>query len=254
MIYILIFLFCIFFAGGSVFSFINVVADRLPNGESIVRGRSHCDKCNKTLNFIEMIPVFSYLFLRGKCSKCKNKLSIKYFLTELAGGFFALYCVYFYWGNLGEMLVAFFFISVLACVFLIDMKTMTIPNSIVIAVLITSIISIFVFDNISIVSRIIGFFNVSVPLLIMAIIINGAFGGGDIKLMAATGVFLGWKLNFLALFIAIVLGGAYGIFLIIKGNRDNKTHFAFGPFLAIGCVFSMFWGELVLNWYLGLFL
>lgn len=251
---IAIFILCVFLMGGSIFSFVNVIADRLPENESIVKGRSHCDECRKQLKFIEMIPVFSYILLRGKCRHCGAKLSKRYFVTEFAGGILAIYTVYVYWWNPMQMIMAFVFIAVLACVFLIDMVTMTIPNKVVIAMFIVAVISIFVYNDLSIISRIIGFFDVSLPLLIITMAINGAFGGGDIKLMAATGIFLGWKLNLFALFVAIITGGIYGIVLLIKGGKNKNSHFAFGPFLAVGCVAALFWGESILNWYIGLFL
>ncbi len=254
MIYLILFWICVFFIGASIFSFINAAAFRIEKGENIAKGRSHCDYCNKKLKPWELIPIFSYIMIKARCTECGAKIGINHFITELIGGLLLLLCFYIYWFEPFKIITAFLFISILACIFIVDMNTMTIPNGLVMITLVIAIISIFAFKEVGIIERIIGFFNVSVVLLLITLMINGAFGGGDIKLMAATGVFLGWKMNFLALFIAIVLGGLYGILIIITGKRKNMTHFAFGPFLAIGCIVSMFWGNEILSWYLGQFL
>ena len=99
-------------------------------------------------------------------------------------------------------------------------------------------------------SRIIGFFSASVPMLLLALAIPGAFGGGDIKLMAACGAFLGWKRNLLALFFAVLGGGVWGIWLLLKKKATRTDAFAFGPFLCTGMAISLFWGERLLLWYL----
>ena len=94
---------------------------------------------------------------------------------------------------------------------------------------------------------------VSLPLYLLTIPVPGAFGGGDIRLTAACGIFLGWKLNLLALFLAVMGGGIYGMWLLATKRKGKKDHFAFGPFLCVGMAIAMFAGENILNWYLGFF-
>ncbi len=251
---LVLFALCIFLMGGSVYSFVNLVADRLPENKPIVLGRSQCDSCGRVLGALDMIPVFSYIFLRGKCRSCKAPLSLKYFLTELAGGILALYMTYIYWGSWLQLVTGYIFVAILACVLLIDMATMSIPDRLVIAMAAVSVISVFIFRDIDIISRIIGFFSVSAPMLIIALAIDGAFGGGDIKLMAFTGFFLGWQLNLLSFFIAIITAGIYAVVLLTRYKKGEDRHFAFGPFLAISCTIAFFWGKEILNWYIGLFM
>lgn len=151
-----------------------------------------------------------------------------------------------------RLLLVVVFIGILIAISIVDIKTMEIPNGFVISVLICGIISIGVFPEIGIPDRIIGFFCVSLPLTIITLAVPGAFGGGDIKLMAAVGVFLGWRMNLVSLLLGILFGGLYGIYLLAGKKKDRKDHFAFGPFLCIGIVIAMFAGEALIRWYIGL--
>ncbi len=238
----------IFLAGASVFSFVNVVAFRLPRGLNYVNDRSKCPVCDHALNAFDLMPVFGYIFLKGKCRYCKTHISIRYFLMELLGGALFLFSGFRF--GLGIKCILYFaFFSILICVFLIDMETMEIPNGLVIAILILSVFHFFLIDDIPILHRIIGFFAVSVPMLILAMIVKGGFGGGDIKLMAASGLILGFKLILLSAFIAIMAGGVYAVYLLITKKAGRKSHFAFGPFLCIGMIISTFFGNEILNGY-----
>ena len=185
-----------------------------------------------------MVPVFSYLFLRGRCRYCGAKISPRYPLVELLGGISAVFCMYCF-GNVTDgvfhfsvqPVLIFLFLAVLTAVAFIDLDTMEIPNGLVLA------------------AAVCGIFSVSVPLLVMTLLIPGAFGGGDLKLMAACGLILGWQLSYLAAFLAIVTGGIYGIYLLAARKKDRKDHFAFGPFLCVGMAVSVFWGQAILKWY-----
>lgn len=242
----------LFFIGASIFSFLNVVIYRVPRKQNFVTGRSMCPVCGKTLLGLDMVPVLNWFFLKGKCRFCKGKISVRYPLVEAFGGFCMLLSVMVLGFNIKAVLV-FAFLCMLVVVSLVDLDTMEIPNGFVIWAAILGVISIFVFPEIDFMSRIIGIFSVSVPLLVLSLLISGAFGGGDIKLMAACGIFLGWKLNLLSLFFGILTGGIYGIYLLTTRKKGRKEHFAFGPFLCIGMMVSVFWGDNLLNWYLGLF-
>ena len=134
----------------------------------------------------------------------------------------------------------------------VDWDTMEIPDSFVAAAFASGLLSVFTMPDTSILSRIIGIFAVSVPLLLLTLAVPGAFGGGDIKLMAGCGLFLGAKLCLLSLAFAVLTGGLYGIWLLLTRKKGGKEHFAFGPFLCVGMAAALFVGDWVLNWYMGL--
>ena len=248
----LILFFIVGMMGASIFSFLNVVVYRFPRKISFVKGTSMCETCYHRLYLWDMIPIFSWFILGGKCKYCKAKISIRNPLIELLGAIYAMGLLYYY-GYTPKMALLFVFFSLLTVIALIDQDTMEIPNEFVIISLILGMVSIGIFTDLSLVSRILGIFIISVPMLILAIVIPGAFGGGDIKLMAACGILLGAKLEVIATFIAIILGGIYGAILLISKKKGRKEHFAFGPFLCIGMVIAILWGEAILNWYLTLY-
>lgn len=144
------------------------------------------------------------------------------------------------------------FFAILLAVALIDAKTQEIPPVFPLSILILGVLSIWTMGDVSILDRIIGFFAVSLPLYLIVLAVPGGFGGGDIKLMAAAGFFLGWKTTLVAFMIALLAGGAYGALLLILRKKGRKDHFAFGPFLCAGMVAAYYWGDALINWYLGL--
>ena len=246
-----------FFFGACIFSFLNVVVDRLPRNESIVKGRSHCDHCGHSLGAMELIPVISYLMLRGRCKNCHGKIPVRSLVVEILGGAAFMSCVYFYSdGSLGiislEGLLAFSFICILMVVAYIDLDTQMIYDRFHILILVLGIISCFVSKDLNIVERLIGSVVISVPMLVLSILIPGAFGGGDVKLMAVSGFFLGFKAIVIAMFIALIIGGGYGTYMLVTKKLDKKDHFAFGPYLAIGLIVALFIGNELMNWYIGL--
>lgn len=243
-----------FFTGSCIFSFLNVIVFRVPKKMSFVKGFSMCPSCGHRLGVLDLIPVWSYLFLRGKCRYCGEKIGARDTWIEVFGGAAAVYCVWRYVyenGNIGMALLVFAFIGMMSVVTFLDIDTMEIENGCHLAVLVLAVFSVFIMPEVSIVSRLIGAVCVSVPMLVMTLVIPGAFGGGDIKLMAACGLFLGWKLTLVSAALAILGGGIWGIYLMASKKKSRKEHFAFGPFLCLGMVLGLLWGEEILNWYLG---
>lgn len=241
----------IWFFGACVFSFLAVVIYRVPRQIPFVRGCSHCPDCGHRLTGLDMVPVFSWLVLQGRCRYCGNKVSFRYIWIELSGGFIALQCVKMS-GFHPAAFTAFAFLGMLTVVTFIDMDTMVIPNGTVFAILIIGVVSIVTMPGVSLVQRLVGMVNVSLPLLLITLVVPDAFGGGDIKLMGACGLLLGWKLNFAALFLAVMTGGIYGMFLLGTGRKGRREHFAFGPFLCLGIFIALFWGKPLSDWYLRL--
>lgn len=233
-------------------SFLNVCIYRIPLGMSINgnHGRSLCTSCKKTLRWYDMVPVLSYCFLRGKCRFCKKHISLRYPAIELLNGLLWGTAVY-KWGVTIDTIFYCLFFSILIVVCMIDWDTMEIPYRFEVMILGLGILSL-VNSGIGVLpERLIGIFVISVPMILITLLCGG-FGGGDIQLMAASGFLLGWKVNVVAMLIAVIVAGIYGIGVIII-KKKKKIKIPFGPFLAFGLVMASFWGEKILDWYLGFF-
>ncbi|MEG0873920.1 MAG: prepilin peptidase [Clostridiales bacterium] len=243
-------LFLFVFLFGAVFaSFLNVVIYRLPKNISVAKGRSYCPQCHKTLKPYDMIPVFSWFILGGKCRFCHGAIPFRYPLVEALGGLIAVLC---FWqlGFTGYAVVAAVVGLVLLGIAFIDWDTMTIPDELIVALILLAFLNIFLNPHFSWVSAAIGGFAISLPMLILTMFLPGAFGGGDIKLMLVCGFILGWEQTLVSFFIALILGGCYGIILLRRNKNNRKIHFPFGPFLAIGIFTALLWGNEIIDWYL----
>lgn len=240
----------IFAIGACIFSFLNVMIYRIPRKMSFVRGRSVCPSCSHTLGAADLVPVFSYLFLRGRCRYCKEKIGMRDTLVELLGGALALVCAAVYREQPAAAATVFVFFSILTVTAFIDMDTMEIPDFCWIAILPLAVVSYFTMPGVSVAARLIGLVCVSVPMLLLALLIPGAFGGGDIKLTAACGAFLGWRLMAASAVLAVLAGGLWGIYLLAAKKKGRRDHFAFGPFLCTGMLFGLLFGERLIDWYL----
>lgn len=162
-------------------------------------------------------------------------------MVSLAGGILAL-AITGYYGMSIAALTLFLVSAVLVMITLIDAYTQTIPPALNIILGMLGFFSILTMPGISVIERVIGFFCISVPMFLIVLLVPGGFGGGDIKMMAASGILLGWKGNLAAFFIGLIIGGIYGAFLLISGKKGRKEHFAFGPCLSIGIFVSAFAG------------
>ena len=235
-------------------SFINVVISRLPHkGFFLSKTRSCCPVCNKPIKPYDLIPVISWFILLGKCRSCKTQISPRYPLVELSCATFSVIS-FARFGLDFATIIAFGTLCVLLAISLIDYDINEIPDSLVLTIGVFAIASIWLMPEVGIINRIIGLFVISVPLLILSLIINGAFGGGDIKLMAACGFLLGWQSTLLSFFIAIIIGGTLAIALMALGKRKRGDFIAFGPAICIGVAISLFFGNQIISWYLGVFL
>lgn len=249
---IVIFLYVYAFVFGScIASFMNVVIYRLPLGLNFAKGRSFCPKCQKTLKPYDMIPVLSWFILSGKCRFCKEPISFRYPAIEFIGGVLGVICFYRYGFDV-MCLISFSFSMILLSISMIDYDTMIIPNGLIICCLVIAILSV-PFLEVSIMDRIIGFFVVSVPMFLMNFIIPDCFGGGDIKLLAASGLLMGWVDLLVGMFIAVILAGSYACFLMVTHRIDRKAHMAFGPYICFGVFVALLYGQELLTCYLGLF-
>ena len=250
----------VFLYGICIGSFLNVVIIRLPRGESLIKRSSHCMTCGAKIRIIDLIPVFSWLFLRGRCHSCGEKISPRYPIVEALNGFLYLACFAAFGMNANAFLMCIF-ASLLVCIAFIDWDTMDmyIPMLLIIAAL--AIPSHFL-TRITIMDRVIGLFAVSVPFFLIGEI-SGAFIKkktgekirgvelGDTILMACAGALLGWKAMIPAAFIGIILGAICGV-ILKKHNGESKM--AFGPFLCIGLLLGAMFGEEITEWYIRSFL
>jgi leader peptidase (prepilin peptidase)/N-methyltransferase len=245
LMYILAFLF-----GITVGSFMNVCILRIPAHESIVTGPSHCPRCGKKLKWYELIPIFSFLALRGRCSNCKLPISAQYPIIEAVNGILWL-LIFYVLGFSPYAVLACLMVSALFVLSVIDVRTREIPQGINVFILVLAITAALI-DRQNFTSHIIGFFSISVPLYLILIITRGkGIGGGDIKLMAVCGLFLGWKLVVLAFFIGCLAASIIHLFLMAAKKADRSL--SFGPYLSAGIFLALLWGNLIIDCYLSLY-
>lgn len=237
----------IFILGIIIGSFLNVCIYRIPKAESVVTGSSHCTSCNKPIRFRHMIPIFSYIFMRGRCSYCKARISIQYPIVEALTAFLFLVTVYMY-GYTPYSAFLCIFHCILIVIGGIDAHTMEIPDILLIWLLIVSVLKIFFMPS-QLIDFVTGAFIISVPMLLISLFSSG-FGGGDIKLCAAAGLFLGFKYIILGFLIACVIAAVYGSVLIILKLANRKSSIAFGPFLSAGFIISILFGRNFIELYL----
>ena len=240
-------LFLPFLLGIVIGSFLNVCIYRIPNKEDIVFTRSHCMSCGHELQWYELVPLLSFLCLRGKCKKCHTKLSIQYPLIEALNG--VLYVVIFLINGFNvDSLLYCGLTSALIVLSVIDFRTYEIPIGINIFILIVGLIHLG-FHYTDWVTYVIGFFAVSIPILIIILATHGkGMGGGDMKLMAVAGLLLGWKSIILAFLLGCIIGS---IIHIVRMKVTKADHvLALGPYLAVGIFISMLWGSNIINWYI----
>lgn len=244
-IYITIFLF-----GIVIGSFLNVCIFRIPNHETVVTERSHCMKCGYQLLWYDMVPVFSWLCLGGKCRKCKAPISPQYPIVEAVNGI--LYVVVFAVNGFSlESILYCLFVSALLVLSVIDWRTYEIPIGINIFILILGILHT-ALDYKNWLMYVIGFFSVSLFLFLLLWISKGrAIGGGDVKLMAVAGLLLGWKLAILAFFIGCIVGSVIHLLRMKLSGADKVL--AMGPYLSVGLFIAALWGNAMIGWYLGMF-
>jgi leader peptidase (prepilin peptidase)/N-methyltransferase len=232
-------------------SFLNVCIYRIPRKEDIVYTPSHCFNCGSRVKWYDLIPVLSYILLGGKCRQCHEKISKQYPIIELSNG--AAYMgIYWLYGISFQTVLVMALFSVLLVISIIDIRHSMIPNGLVLFIAIIAIIHL-ILNNDNIIQYIIGFFAVSGLLFLIAIITRGQMGGGDIKLMAVSGLFLGWQNIILALFIGSVIGSVIGLILIGLKVVKRKQRIPFGPFLAMGILISELFGTTIIQSYLDLF-
>jgi len=270
MFYYYIILFFIF--GIIVGSFLSVVVSRLETGESILGGRSQCPKCKKEIKSYDLVPLLSFIVLKGRCRHCEKKISLFYPLIELAMGFLFALLIYRF-GNVfsGTNLYLFFSLHLivlasLVAVFFYDWFYSIIPDKVLIpvglAVLVAAIINVLFSKQLGLDFFI---YKPEVLNLVYGLLIGGGFflilvlisrekwmGWGDVKLGIFLGIFLGYPSILVALFFAFILGSIYSVVLLLLKKKKMKDAVPFGPFLVLGGLIALFAGKWIVGWYLGI--
>ena len=246
--------------GTAIGSFLNVVIDRLPAGKSLMYPPSGCDSCQHRLSWLDLFPVFSFLFLRGRCRHCQAKIPIRIFWVELGTGLLtALLFWHFGWKPILPVVIVYS--SFLIVIGMIDLKHQLIFNVITYPVaIIALIVNFFVPDVFSLHNFLFGLIGGAFGLVFLAltaifsllIFKKEGMGMGDVKMAAMIGLMVGFPNVIVALFGGILLGGLTAIFLVIFKKKSRKDIIPFGTFLSLATIITFLWGSDIIHWYLRL--
>lgn len=246
MIYIFVFI-----IGTLIGSFLNVCIYRIPRGESIAYPPSHCTNCGKRIKPSDLAPMLGYIFLKGRCRYCREKISIQYPLIETLTGliFTGLYYKY---GLAPEFAAYCFFTSVLIIIAMIDFKT----NDVYTSTIITGGIGAMIFIIYKILTgqpyltHLLGAAAGSGIIALIIILTRGGMGWGDVEIILVCGMFIGLKLTLLTLFLSFLTGGITGVFLLCTKKKGRKDSIPFGPYIALSSIISLIAGDVIITWYL----
>ena len=234
-------------------SFLNVCIFRLPKEESIIWPGSHCPHCKKPIKFYDNIPLISYILLRGKCRYCKKPISFQYPLVEGITALSSLFLIMKFGPSL-SYLFYFAFVAALIVITVIDLYHQIIPDVISLPGIGVGLLASLIIPQITFFNSLIGVLLGGGSLFIVATVYQWLFkregmGGGDVKLLAMIGAFLGWKAVILTILLSSLIGSVTGIIIMVLKGKDFKYAIPFGPFLSLGAVISLFYGESLINWY-----
>ena len=248
----LIFISIIF--GAIVGSFLNVCICRLPRGESIITPGSHCPHCQTPIRFYDNIPLVSYPFLGGKCRYCKGNISFQYPLVE---GITALssFLLFVRFGLSWSYLFYFIFVAGLIVITGIDLFHQIIPDVISLPGIGLGLLASLIIPHLTFLNSLMGILLGGGSLFLVATLYQWLFkregmGGGDVKLLAMIGAFLGWKAVILTILLSSLIGSISGVIIMVLKGKDFKYAIPFGPFLSLGAAISLFYGERIITWYL----
>ena len=236
-------------------SFLNVCIYRIPKGKSVIFPPSACPGCDKRLGPLELVPVLSYIFLRGKCRSCGVRISFRYAAVEMLTALLFWLC-FWRFGLTPEMGFSIVFTSLLLIAVFIDIDTMELPDGISLACAAVGLIYGITVKN----SLLFSLLGATAGFWLMYIIYKAgsaiykkeAMGGGDIKLVAATGTFLGWQGTLFSVYLAFFLAFIILLPALLTGIKKRQDSVPFGPALAVGAMIVLFWGSIIWNWYAGM--
>jgi leader peptidase (prepilin peptidase) / N-methyltransferase len=243
----------LFLCGLLIGSFLTVVAHRVPRGESVVGGRSHCPGCGAQIAAHDNVPVLSWLLLRGKARCCEASISPRYPLTELAAGTLYATTMIVLWEEPAQVALGLAFVTMLLAITLTDLERRIIPNKILLVGAVVALAIVVATDVQSLPERAIAALAAGGLLFVLALAYPRGMGLGDVKLAAVMGLYLGRSVG-PALLIAFAAGSIFGLALIARhGAAARKQPVPFGPFLALGGLVALLAGDQMVDWYLGTF-
>lgn len=229
-------------------SFLNVCIDRLPRGQSIVNPPSHCSACNRKLSVLDLVPLFSYLWLRGRCRYCQAHIPLKLPIVE---GVTGLFFGFLYWNfGLGlELGMALVYACLLIIIFVIDLETQLVLDKVTYPGMALAIAFSFFWPGLGVVSSLEGGALGLVAMALPFIIYRRGMGMGDIKLGALIGLMTGFPLVIIALLLSVITGGLVGAILLALKIKKRKDPIPFAPFLATSAMVTLLWGQAIWQWY-----
>jgi leader peptidase (prepilin peptidase)/N-methyltransferase len=253
----------VFILGAIVGSFLNVCIARIPKRESIINPPSHCPNCKKPIAFYDNIPLLSYLFLRGRCRSCGERISPRYFVVELLTAALAVTLLHRFGLSLA-FVGGFVFVAALIVISFVDLDVRIVPDvislpGILLGFLISVVAHYWLGDSLFVipspVSSLLGILIGGGSFLLMAWAYHfftgvEGMGGGDVKLLAMIGAFLGWPSIPVTIFFASLGGSVVGLTLMLGKGVGGKHALPFAPFLCIGALLHLFFGDAVIGWYL----
>lgn len=238
-------------------SFLNVCIYRIPRGQSVAFPGSACPRCGTRLKAADLIPVISFLLLKGRCRYCAAPISWRYPLVEALTALL-MWLIYRVYGMTFLWAYYSFIISVLVAVSFIDIDYQEIPNGLVLALMAVGLVGSVggvgpgLLD--SLYGSLVGGGLLFIVALVSSLLLKKeGMGGGDVKLMAAIGWCLGWRLTVVVLILSIYIGGITSLLLLGFKVKSRGDYIPYGPFIAISTVISVLWGEMVIDWYVSLF-
>ena len=238
--------------GLCVGSFLNVVIARLPDGRSIVTPGSACPRCGAEIAWYDNVPVLSFLLLRARCRRCGGAISWRYPAVELATGI--LFAVAVASRGTGiDLVPALVLAAALVAVTGIDLDHQIIPDVVTLPGIAAGLAFSLITGQPRWTDALIGVLVGGGIFFLIIVASRGGMGGGDMKLAAMLGAFLGWRSLLVAILAAVLAGGILAIALLALRRRGRKDAVPFGPFLAMGGLVALFWGPPLIDWYLGVF-
>ncbi len=243
--------------GALLGSFANVLIHRLPAGLSIVRPRSHCTSCRQAVKWYHLIPIFSFLILKGHCAHCGARISFRYFIVEVLMAYLFCLCVHRYGLSFTSFEYLIFIFGVVTASF-IDLDHMLLPDKITYPGMLLALVGSVLNPERHFIDSVLGLVVGGGSLWLVAYLYflwrkEEGLGGGDIKLMAWIGALLGWQSIAFVVMTGSLVGTIFGLALSLGSSRSLKTAIPFGPYLALGALMFIFGGSQLSSLYLSLF-
>lgn len=242
----------IFILGTIIGSFLNVCIYRIPEEKSISYPPSHCTSCGNNLKPLDLIPILSYVFLKGKCRYCGEKISIRYPIIEFLTGILYL-LIYIKYSLTLYTIKYIIIVSILIVIGMIDLDTTDVYFKTTLTGFIAAIVflALRAYMGLPVVDYIYGGIIGGLSLSIIILITKGGMGWGDAEICLVCGLALGVKLTLLMLFLSFVLGSIIGLTLIALKKKTRKDYIPFGPFIVLASIITILWGQGIVRWYLG---